>query len=57
VSNRKAVLDAFKQRLGRGNLNVARELQKWDGTNPGNLPEYAQVMVFWLEKKIARATA
>lgn len=56
VSNRKAVLDAFKQRLGRGDLNVARELQKWDGTHPGNLPEYAQVMVFWLEKKIARAT-
>ena len=56
VSNRKAVLDAFKQRLGRGNLNVARELQKWDGTQPGDLPEYAQVMVFWLEKKIARGT-
>jgi uncharacterized protein (TIGR02646 family) len=57
VSNRKAVLDAFKQRLGRGNLNAVRELQKWDGTQPGDLPEYAQVMVFWLEKKIARATA
>ncbi len=57
VSNRKAVLDAFKQRLGRGNLNAARELQKWDGTQPGDLPEYAQVMVFWLEKKITRATA
>ncbi|MDY0050773.1 MAG: retron system putative HNH endonuclease [Halothiobacillaceae bacterium] len=56
VSNRKAVLDAFKQRLGRGNLNAARELQKWDGTQPGDLPEFAQVMVFWLEKKIARAT-
>ncbi|XOV85988.1 MAG: retron system putative HNH endonuclease [Pseudomonadota bacterium] len=57
VSNRKAVLDAFKQRLGRGNLNVARELQKWDGTQPGDLPEYAQVMVFWLAKKNARGTA
>ncbi|BDD88634.1 retron system putative HNH endonuclease [Desulfofustis limnaeus] len=56
VSNRKAVIDAFKQRLGRGNFNAARELQKWDGTQPGDLPEYAQVMVFWLEKKIARAT-
>jgi uncharacterized protein (TIGR02646 family) len=57
VSNRKAVLEAFKQRLGRGNLNAARELQKWDGSQPGDLPEYAQVMVFWLEKKKARATA
>lgn len=55
VSNRKAVLEAFKQRLGRGRLNPARELQKWDGTQPGDLPEYAQVMVYWLEKKIARA--
>jgi len=57
VSNRKAVLDAFKQRLGRENLNATRELQKWDGSQPGDLPEYAQVMVFWLEKKIVRATA
>ncbi|PID62350.1 MAG: TIGR02646 family protein [Gammaproteobacteria bacterium] len=56
VSNRKAVLDAFKQRLGKGNLNAAQELQNWDGTQPGNLPEYAQVIVFWLEKKIARTT-
>lgn len=55
VSNRKAVLDAFKQRLGRGKLNAARELQKWDGTQPGDLHEYAQVMVYWLEKRITRA--
>jgi len=54
VSNRKAVLDAFKQRLGRGQLNAARELKKWNGSEPGDLPEYAQVVVFWLEKKIAR---
>jgi uncharacterized protein (TIGR02646 family) len=54
VNNRKAVLDAFKQRLGRGSLNAAHELQKWDGSQPGDLPEYAQVMVFWLGKKIAR---
>lgn len=52
IANRKAVLDAFKQRLGRGNLNVARELRKWDGTEAGDLPEYAQVMVFWLNRKI-----
>lgn len=57
VSNRKAVLDAFKERLGRGKLDATRELQKWDGSQPGDLPEYAQVMVFWLEKKIARAAA
>jgi uncharacterized protein (TIGR02646 family) len=54
VSNRKAVLDAFKQRLGKGNLNAAQELGKWDGTQAGELPEFAQVMVFWLEKRLAR---
>ncbi|MFA6928699.1 MAG: TIGR02646 family protein [Lentisphaeria bacterium] len=54
VSNRKAVLDAFKQRLGRGNLNAAQELRKWDGSQAGDLPEFAQVMVFWLEKRIVR---
>ncbi|MDO8845441.1 retron system putative HNH endonuclease [Methylicorpusculum sp.] len=57
VTNRRAVLDAFKQRLGKGPLNAARELEKWNGSQPGELPEYAQVMVFWLEKKIARNRA
>lgn len=54
VSNRKAVLDAFKQRLGQGRLNATQELNKWDGSQPCDLPEFAQVMVFWLQKKIAR---
>ncbi|WP_282234873.1 retron system putative HNH endonuclease [Salinicola endophyticus] len=52
VRNRKAVLDAFKQRLGKGRLNAAQELRNWDGTQAGDLPAYAQVMVFWLGKKI-----
>lgn len=55
VNNRKAVLDAFKQRLGKGNLNASQELRKWDGSQAGDIPEFAQVMVFWLEKKMARA--
>jgi len=55
ANNRKAVLDAFKQRLGKGNLNAAQELRKWDGTQAGELPEFAQVMVFWLGKRISRA--
>ncbi|PZW47191.1 uncharacterized protein (TIGR02646 family) [Pseudomonas sp. URIL14HWK12:I3] len=54
VRNRKAVLDAFKQRLGKGTLNAAQELKRWDGTQAGDLPEFAQVMVFWLRKRIAR---
>lgn len=54
VNNRKAVLDAFKLRLGKGTLNAAQELRKWDGTQAGDLPEFAQVMVFWLQKKVSR---
>jgi len=57
VSNRRAVLDAFKQRLGRGRLNAAQELRNWDGSQAGELPEFAQVMVFWLKKRIARSAA
>lgn len=57
VSNRKAVLEAFKQRLEGGNLNAAQELKKWDGSHAGDLPEFAQVMVFWLQKRLARAAA
>lgn len=57
VNNRRAVLDAFKQRLGKGTLNAAQELRKWDGAQPGDLPEFAQVMVFWLQKRISRSVA
>jgi uncharacterized protein (TIGR02646 family) len=56
VSNRKAVLDAFQQRLQKGTrIDPARELPKWDGTQAGELPEFAQVIVYWLQKKQARA--
>lgn len=52
VANRKAVLDAFKQRLQTGTkLNPARELPKWDGSRGGELPEYAQVVVYYLKKR------
>lgn len=57
VDNRKSLLDAFKQRLGKGKLNAAQELKRWDGTLAGDLPEFAQVMVFWLQKRLARSTA
>lgn len=55
--NRKSVLKAFQQRLGIGKpLDVSKELPKWDASLPGDLPEYAQVVVYWLKKKQARAT-
>jgi hypothetical protein len=56
VSNRKAVLAAFQQRLQDGRrLDPTRELPKWDGSEPGELPEFAQVVVYWLRQKQARA--
>lgn len=56
VSNRQAVLAAFQRRLEDGRrLDPARELPKWDGSEPGDLPEFAQVVVYWLRKKQARA--
>lgn len=58
VINRKAVLAAFQQRLQDGRrLDQARELPRWDCTEPGELPEFAQVIVYWLRKKQARAAA
>lgn len=57
-NNRKAVLTAFQQRLTAGaQLDVTKELPKWDGSKNEELPEYAQVVVYWLNKKQARATA
>lgn len=56
VSNRKAVLAAFQQRLqDRRRVDPARELAKWDGRESGELPEFAQVVVYWLQKRQARA--
>lgn len=58
VSNRKAVLAAFQQRLQDvRRFDPARELPKWDGREPGELPEFAQVVVYWLQKRQARASA
>ena len=58
VANRKATLEAFKQRLQRGEkLDPARELPKWDGSQAGELPEFAQVMVYWLNKRLGRVAA
>jgi uncharacterized protein (TIGR02646 family) len=58
VSNRKAVLAAFQQRLQAGRrVDPVRELPRWDGSSPGELPEFSQVVVYWLQKKQARATA
>lgn len=56
VENRKGALKGFQDRLTMGKkLDVAKELPKWDGSQAGDLPEYAQVIVYWLRKKQTRA--
>jgi|SRR6185312_1911316 len=58
VTNRKAVLTAFQQHMQDGRrIDPARELPNWDGSQPGELPEFAQVVVYWLQKRQARAPA
>jgi uncharacterized protein (TIGR02646 family) len=58
VRNRKAVLAAFQQRLQDGRrVDPARELPRWDGSQPGELREFAQVVVYWLRKRQARDAA
>ena len=58
ISNRKAVLHAFQQRLQSGRpVDPVRELPNWNGSQPAELPEYAQVIVYWLVKKQRRAAA
>ncbi len=56
AENRKAVLDSFKQRLGIGGFNPERELSRWDGSQTDKLPEYSQVIVYWLKKKLKRVS-
>jgi uncharacterized protein (TIGR02646 family) len=56
VSNRKAVLTAFQKRLEmRQRFDPARELMKWDGRQTGELEPFAQVVVYYLRKRQARA--
>ena len=55
MSNRRAVLAAFQKRLLKGRrLDPARELPKWDGSQPGELEPFAGVVVYWLQKRQAR---
>ena len=56
VSNRKAVLTAFQKRLAMiQRIDPARELMKWDGRQTGELKPFAQVVVYYLRKRQARA--
>jgi hypothetical protein len=60
MNNRKAVLDAFKEGLAkrgdRPRALLEKWLQDWNGdSDPGTLRPYCQVVVYWLQKRLARA--
>ena len=51
--NRKAVLDLFQLGLKAGKtLDAEKELRKWDGSRAGSLEPYAQIVVYYLRKKL-----
>ncbi len=55
--NRKAVLKAFQQRLMTGKkFDAAKELPNWDGSRDGDLEPFSQVVVYYLTKKLRRAS-
>ena len=58
-SNRKAVLDAFKDTLAKRGmlprLTLQRWLADWSGqSHANNLEPFCQVVVYWLRKRLAR---
>jgi uncharacterized protein (TIGR02646 family) len=58
VRNRKGVLDAFKERLGKKqatNAALRRDLAEWNGDNGGDLAPFCQVVVYYLRKKLGTA--
>lgn len=61
VRNRKAVLDGFiaAQRKRKGTFSadfLRRHIDEWDCVHGGTRHEYCFVVIFWLRKKLNRAT-
>lgn len=58
IENRKGVLSAFKDAIDkRKQIDPIKELPKWDGSQTGDLPEYSQIVVYYLYKKLEKMTA
>lgn len=57
VNNRKAVLESFTRGLPRGNLGknaIQGLLASWSNIAGGELREYCGVVIYWLNKRLAR---
>lgn len=60
-NNRKGVLDAFKEILNKrsalSRATIEKWLRDWNGeSHTGDLRPYCQVVIFWLRKRLARAS-
>ncbi len=60
VNERKAVLDAFKETLDRRGELPRKTLEKWladwnGESHTGELRKFCQVIIYWLQKRLARA--
>ncbi|MBS1825020.1 MAG: TIGR02646 family protein [Acidobacteria bacterium] len=57
IAKRKAVLHALQQSLPTHPSKkwLHRQLEYWNGGTPGELPEFCQVVVYWLTKRISRS--
>lgn len=55
VRNRVSRLTGFLQSIEKGvKLDYARELPKWDGSQEGDLEPFAQVIAYYLQKKLKK---
>lgn len=59
VNKRKAVLTAFQEALGKRGRSPRKKLERWllewNGDSvSGELPEFCQVVVYWLRKRLSR---
>lgn len=56
IARRKAVLDALRHSLPRNPSKkwLQRQFENWNGATPGDLPEFCQVVVYWLRKRLNR---
>jgi len=55
VKNRRAVLDAFRVSLiatKATNMDLRKQMKKWNEPNGGDLEPYCQVVVYYLKKKL-----
>ena len=58
INNRKAVLKSFQESLARmenlGAASIQRKIAEWSQPAGGNLEPFCMVVVYWMQKRMAR---